>query len=129
MDDAIEGPSWAVTMASRVLLFLFIVTPLLGYWFMYVDFRAYLRALNRALVVISHAPRYVIPDWARRHDPVYFRALGLDATCSEEEIKQAYRRLAERLHPDRGGDPRRFQTLRSHMEDALAHVQERSNNR
>lgn len=40
-----------------------------------------------------------------------FRILGLAAGASAIEIKQAYRRLAMRLHPDHQGDPVAFMTV------------------
>lgn len=119
---------WLVNSASLILFLLFVLGPFVGYWFMFVDFRAYLRALNRALVVISESSRYVIPEWARKQDPAYFRALGLTPECTEEDVKQAYRRLAEQLHPDRGGDRRRFLALRGHLDDALSHLRGRPGN-
>jgi len=111
-----------INLASGLLFVLFLLLPLLGYWFMFVDFRSYLRAMRRALVVITQAPRYAMPDWAKSHDPPYFRALGVQVGASELEVRQAYRRLAEQIHPDRGGDRKRFLALRGHFEDALAHV-------
>lgn len=111
-----------INTASLILFLCFVLLPFAGYWFMYVDFRAYLRALQRALVVISQAPQYVVPEWAKHQDPPYFRALGVRASASEEEIKHAYRRLAEQMHPDRGGDRKRFLALREHLDHALAHI-------
>ena len=111
-----------VNAASWILFVLFVFGPFLGYWFMYVDVVSYLRALSRALVVVSGASRYKMPEWARRQDPIYFRELGLKPDCTEEQVKQAYRRLAEQLHPDRGGDPQRFLALRGHLENALEHL-------
>jgi DnaJ-class molecular chaperone len=33
----------------------------------------------------------------------YYRILGLDPTCSIEDLKRAFRRLAKKYHPDVGG--------------------------
>ena len=44
-----------------------------------------------------------------RSEPVdnesYYKALGLAKNAEEKEIKSAYRKLALKHHPDRGGDP------------------------
>lgn len=39
------------------------------------------------------------------------RELGLSLPATPAQVKQAYRRLAREHHPDRGGDPARFQRL------------------
>ena len=36
----------------------------------------------------------------------YFSALGLNNTCSEEEITTAFRNLALQVHPDKNKAPR-----------------------
>lgn len=41
----------------------------------------------------------------------YYKILGVDRTASADEIKQAYRKLAARHHPDRGGNTAEFQTI------------------
>lgn len=40
-----------------------------------------------------------------------FKILGLDRKCTLAEAKLAYKKLALKLHPDRGGDPRAFSLL------------------
>lgn len=40
-----------------------------------------------------------------------YKVLGLKTTATEQEIKQAYRRLAMQHHPDRGGSAQKFQEI------------------
>ena len=101
------------TTAIVVFLLVVVVLPLLGHYFMVIDIRAYLRALRGALIkVVYYFPE--LPAWARYETPGCLRALGLRVPCTESDVKRAYRRLAERLHPDRGGDKRRFLLLQEH---------------
>lgn len=44
-------------------------------------------------------------------ETTHYSALGLTPTATELQIKQAYRRLAQKHHPDRGGDPAAFQKV------------------
>lgn len=41
----------------------------------------------------------------------YYKTLGLDKSASSDDIKQAYRRLASKMHPDKGGSTEDFQKL------------------
>lgn len=41
----------------------------------------------------------------------YFNILGVAATASDDDIKKAYRSLAMKHHPDRGGDQTKFQEI------------------
>jgi hypothetical protein len=93
--------------------------PALGYLFMAVDFRRYLRSLRRALVVVANAARGSAPYWAVRDRPPCLVALALDLPCSEEAVLAAYRQRVKDLHPDRGGDLQQFLRLQKHFEQAM----------
>lgn len=41
----------------------------------------------------------------------YYSTLGLNKTASADEIKKAYRSMAMKYHPDRGGDERKFKEI------------------
>jgi len=41
----------------------------------------------------------------------YYSILGLTKTATAEEVKKAYRQLASKHHPDKGGDTARFQEI------------------
>ncbi|HEY3393272.1 MAG TPA: J domain-containing protein [Lacipirellulaceae bacterium] len=95
----------------------------LGYLCMVLDFRAYLRSLRRALVVVSNY-RPELPAWVRRDTPRCILALGLTLPCTSDDILAAYRRKVKKLHPDRGGDRRQFLRLQANFEQAMALVEE-----
>ena len=117
-DSLSQWPNGLDALATTLFLALVTITPAVGYLFMLHDFRAYLRSLRRALMrVRNYFPD--IPDWARPETPGCLLALGLQLPCSEEDLKQAYRRRVKSLHPDRGGDQRRFLLLQSHFEQVL----------
>ena len=40
----------------------------------------------------------------------YYQILGINENASQDEIKQAYKKLAMKNHPDRGGDTKTFQS-------------------
>lgn len=40
-----------------------------------------------------------------------YEALGLNKTCSNDDIKKAYRKMAMTHHPDKGGDPETFKAI------------------
>ena len=106
-----------------IFLFLVIALPVAGYVMMVIDIRAYLRSLRRAMVVVrNHLTG--LPSWALQHTPGCIRSLGLEMPCTEAQVKQAYRRLVEDLHPDRGGDQRRFMLLQKQYEEALTFLRD-----
>jgi molecular chaperone DnaJ len=41
----------------------------------------------------------------------YYKTLGVSENAPDTEIKRAYRRLAHKHHPDKGGDPKRFKEI------------------
>jgi len=41
----------------------------------------------------------------------YYKILGVSRNASNEEIKEAYYRLAHKYHPDKGGDPQKFKEI------------------
>ena len=41
----------------------------------------------------------------------YYKILGVSKSASPEEIKRAYRRLAQQCHPDKGGDAQKFKEV------------------
>jgi hypothetical protein len=94
-----------------------------GHAYMVIDFRRYLRSMCRTLVVVvNYLPQ--IPAWAKADTPQCLVALGLRMPCNEDDVLRAYRKKVKRLHPDRGGDQRRFLQLQGDFEQALAYVRE-----
>lgn len=112
-----NGLDLTVTLAFLAIALL---VPAAGYVFMALDFRAYLRSLRRTLVVVGQWTLPGIPAWARRETPRAIAALGLRLPCTEEDLKRAYRARVKQLHPDHGGDQRRFMMLQANFEEALA---------
>jgi hypothetical protein len=117
-------PSWpdgidlAVT-ATYIALTLGLAVA--GYVCMALDFRAYLRSLRRALVLVSHY-RVELPAWVRRDSPRCITALGLTLPCTADDVRAAYRHKVKLLHPDRGGNRHDFLQLQQHFEQAIALV-------
>lgn len=54
----------------------------------------------------------------------YYQILGVNENASQDEIKKAYKKLAMKNHPDRGGDTKKFQEI-SQAHDALSDPQKR----
>lgn len=106
--------------ATLIFLAVSLLVPATGYVFMALDFRAYLRSLRRTLVVAARWSLPGVPDWARRETPRAIAALGLRMPCTEQELMHAYRARVKLLHPDHGGDQRRFLMLQANFEEAMA---------
>jgi hypothetical protein len=128
MNEAASIVHWPDSLDATVTLAFFGAVGLLiglGYVFMVLDFRAYLRSLRRALVkVVRYFPD--IPEWARPETPLCLTALGLRMPCNEEDLKRAYRKRVKKLHPDRGGDQKKFLRLQTQFEEALNILRQQS---
>ncbi len=46
----------------------------------------------------------------------YYKTLGLNSNATDDEVKQAYRKLAMKHHPDRGGDEAEFKKIKEAYE-------------
>jgi hypothetical protein len=118
-----EWPDQIDITAIGIFIAVVIGLPLLGHWLMILDIRAYMRALRGALVRITHVfPG--LPNWARYQTPGCLRSLGLKLPCTEEDVKTAYRNLAEKHHPDRGGDRQIFLRLQRQFERSIEFLQD-----
>lgn len=56
------------------------------------------------------------------------RVLGLDKRATRTEIREAHRRIAADIHPDRGGDNARLAELNAARDTLLAHHPDQSHN-
>ncbi len=124
-EQATRWPDSYDRVLTTVYLTVIFGLPLLGYFFMVLDFRKYLRSLRRAIVLVVNAVP-ATPYWALRSRPVCLKALGLELPCTEEAVMTAYRDLAKERHPDRGGDLDEFLQLQRHFEQALKLVRKES---
>lgn len=55
----------------------------------------------------------------------YYNTLGVPKTATQEEIKSAYRKLASKCHPDKGGDTATFQKIQAAY-DVLGDAEKRN---
>lgn len=56
----------------------------------------------------------------------HYTTLGISKTASQDDIKKAYRKLASKHHPDKGGDTAKFQEIQTAYE-TLSDPQKRAN--
>jgi hypothetical protein len=119
--DAVDGAALGLYLAAAFGL------PTLGYVFMVLDVRRYLRSLRRALTAVTSATlRRETPEWALRDRPPCLHAFDLDLPCTEDELLASYRRRVKDLHPDRGGRLDQFLRLQKNFEQAMHLVRTRS---
>jgi hypothetical protein len=106
-------------LATTCLFLLgFAVLTVSGHVFLVLDVHSWLRSLRRGLIVVrEHLPYF--PRWSRLQTPRCLASLGLKFPCSEEQLMANYRNKVKQLHPDRGGDRKRFMRLQSDFEEAL----------
>ncbi|HEX2192511.1 MAG TPA: J domain-containing protein [Acidimicrobiales bacterium] len=57
--------------------------------------------------------------------PTHYEVLGVPEGASEEQVRQAYRRLVKTAHPDRAGDPAQFRLI-TQAYDVLSHPAQRA---
>jgi len=50
----------------------------------------------------------------------YYKVLGLNTSATVDEVKQAYRKLAMKHHPDRGGDEAEFKKIKEAYEKLIS---------
>jgi hypothetical protein len=118
-------PDTLDAVVTAIYLLAVLALPALGYFYMVIDFRAYLRSLRRALVVVG-AYFGGMPAWARVATPPPILAMGLTLPCTEADLLRAYRARVKQLHPDRGGDKQRFMRLQLQFEEALQYLRSHS---
>lgn len=108
------GAAWFIAIAFGL--------PVVGWLAAVLDYRAYLRSLRGALVVVG---RYTLdaPLWALRDRPDCLQELGLEPGCTRGEVMAAYRKRVKKVHPDHGGDRRRFDRLQQHFREAIQLVE------
>lgn len=122
-DPSQAWPNALDALVTVTFLAMVLLVPAVGYVFMALDVQAHLRSLRRGLVVVGRHIWFVeVPDWARYRTPRAIAALGLRTPCTEDDLMRAYRARVMQLHPDHGGDQRRFLLLQANFEEAMAIV-------
>lgn len=76
----------------------------------------YLDLANLEAATGDSVARLLAQFWQRFHardeEEEAYAALGLEATASWDEVKQAYRQRAQQAHPDKGGSAEAFALVR-----------------
>jgi hypothetical protein len=99
----------------------FLALTVSGHIFLVLDVRRWFRSLQRALVVVTeHLPHF--PRWSRLQTPRCLSAMGLRLPCTELQLMQTYRSKVKLMHPDVGGDRKRFMRLQADFEEALEFI-------
>lgn len=79
--------------------------------------------LARWIQAQARAPRLSAPAPARRLEPTLYQVLQVDPSADPEIIEVAYKRLAMKHHPDRGGGESAQERMRllNHAREVLRH--------
>lgn len=95
-----------------------VVAVVLGFGFMFFDLRAWHRAWRKALAIVrDYLPH--IPAWAKYQTPGCLLSFGLRMPCTEADLLREYRKKVKHIHPDRGGDRKRFMKFQNDFEASL----------
>lgn len=52
-----------------------------------------------------------MPRQKKSDNTKFYNLLGVPQNATDDEIKKAHRKLALKLHPDKGGDPEKFKEI------------------
>jgi hypothetical protein len=112
----------ALDLATTCLFLVgFVALTISGHVFLALDVRTWLRSLRRALIVVTeHLPQF--PRWSRLQTPRCLASMGLKLPCNEQQLMANYRKKVKQLHPDRGGDRKRFMRLQADFEESLEFI-------
>src|SRR5688572_8432142 len=104
-------------IVMSMIMSLLVIGVVLGYGFMFLDLRAWLRACRKALAIVrDYLPH--IPAWAKQQTPGCLLTFGLRMPCTEADLLREYRKRVKNLHPDRGGDRKRFMKFQNDFEQS-----------
>lgn len=67
----------------------------------------------------------VVRSWRFSMASDYYKTLGIEKGASQEDIKRAFRKLAQEHHPDKGGDPEKFKEINEAYQ-ILSHAEKRA---